>query len=140
VTQYSDQAIPVRYPVGTGGVIKGRAVKLGSAGDAGKVIAVTAAADVIVGVAQHSAAAGEHVSVVVDGVVEALIADATVGVLDQLTITSNGQFAKQLAPLSQVTATWGYSLEQGVAAVGSDVRLTKIKLLRPALPAIPDPG
>jgi len=137
VTQYSDQAIPLRFIAGTGGVIKGRAVKLGTAGDADRVIAVAAASDVIVGVAQHSAAAGEEVSVVVDGVVDARVDDATVAALDQLTITANGQFAKQLAPLSQVTATWGYSLEAGRAAVGTNVRLTKIKLLRPALPAIP---
>jgi len=58
----------VSYPVGTGGVTKNRAVRLGASGDAGKVIAISAIdTQIPVGVAKETVAAGGTVDVQIFG-------------------------------------------------------------------------
>jgi hypothetical protein len=129
-----------RYVVGTGGIIKGRFVKLGSGGDAGKVIAVTAAADadLVIGVAQETLEEGDSAFIPTFGPTDIESADAAIGKLDALTINASGQVTKQLASGAQVTETVGFSLEVGTAIVSS--RATYIKIELALLPRIPLDG
>lgn len=105
---------------GTGGVEKGRLVKL----DTGTVVHCAAITDVTYGVALHSAAAGELVAVAVNGVVDVRCAAAlTKG--GRVMSNANGR----AADASGATALLiGEALETGAAASGSDFTFAKIRL------------
>lgn len=114
------------YPVGAGGVIKGRAVKLSS----GAVIACNAAgdADIFVGVAYMDAEEGEYVLVIRHGSADVEAPDATITDGEALTLNASGQFVAQAA--SQVTETVGFALEPSVAAVsGQRGPYIKVRIL-----------
>lgn len=85
--------ILISYPVGTGGVTKNRAVRLGASGDAGKVIAVSAIdTQPIVGIAKETVAAGGIVDVQIFGkaAIEAGTGGLTSGQLVAIDATGKG--------------------------------------------------
>jgi predicted transcriptional regulator len=130
--QYTDHSTSLTLTVGTGGVRKGRAVKL----DAGQAVAFSSATDLLAGVAAHDAAAGEQVAIVRVGEVDVEAPDATIAPLDLLTTNSVGQFVKQLASGSQVAPTRAVALVPGTAAVGSRVGYRRVYLDLFGLPAV----
>lgn len=123
------------YKVGPGGVVKGRAVKIGA--NSRTVIACDAAgdADLIVGVALHSETEGNYVTVVRHGSADVEAPDATIASGDALTINASGQFVKQAG--TQVTETCAIALEASVAAVAGRAPYIKARVLTaPRVPLV----
>lgn len=101
--------IQVQKVAGTGGVLKGKAVKISST----TVVGFSAADDALLGVALHDALVGEIVAIAVAGEVD-VEAGGSFSEQGALITNAAGEFVAQAASGSQVIDTYAKALEGGV--------------------------